>query len=140
MPRILIPVDDSATTQKTIAAVVTNRDRFPRLLTLLHVVDDQPAYRMTPDVQLEMVRDNARLAGEGLLDRYHVELAEAGLESETLLEFGNPRQVIPQTADQKGFDLLIIGRHTGGGEIRDVLFGSVANYVVHHTKCPVLLV
>jgi nucleotide-binding universal stress UspA family protein len=35
---------------------------------------------------------------------------------------------------------LIIGRHTGAGEIRDVLFGSVANYVLHNVKCPVLLI
>jgi hypothetical protein len=35
--------------------------------------------------------------------------------------------------------LLVIGRHEGGGEIRDVLFGSVANYVLHNVRCPVLL-
>jgi len=140
MPRILIPVDDSPTTQKTIDAVIANRARFPRPLTLLHVVDDQLAYRMIPDFQLEMVRDNARKAGEGLLARYADALSEAGLQCEALIEFGNPRRVIPEVANEQGFDLLVIGRHAGGGEIRDVLFGSVANYVLHHVACPVLLI
>ena len=28
----------------------------------------------------------------------------------------------------------------GMGEIRDVLFGSVSNHVLHHVTCPVLLI
>ena len=35
--------------------------------------------------------------------------------------------------------LTIIGRRESTGEIRDVLFGSVANYVLHNVACPVLL-
>jgi nucleotide-binding universal stress UspA family protein len=34
---------------------------------------------------------------------------------------------------------MIIGRRESTGEIRDVLFGSVANYVLHNVACPVLL-
>jgi len=37
------------------------------------------------------------------------------------------------------FQLIIIGRRESTGEIRDVLFGSVANYVLHNVACPVLL-
>jgi nucleotide-binding universal stress UspA family protein len=33
---------------------------------------------------------------------------------------------------------LILGRR-GSGEIRDVLFGTVANYALHNVRCPVLL-
>jgi nucleotide-binding universal stress UspA family protein len=47
--------------------------------------------------------------------------------------------VITDTANEDGFNLIVIGRHEGGGEIRDVLFGSVANFVLHNVKCPVLL-
>ena len=137
--KILLPVDDSATSRKTIEAVVAQKERFPRKITLLHVVNDQLAYRMIPDFQVDMVRENAGKAGQLQLEKMAATLQSAGFETELRLEFGTPRQVIPQVANDEGFQLLIIGRHAGSGEIRDVLFGSVANYVLHNVKCPVLL-
>jgi len=137
--KILIPVDDSPTTQKTIEQVIGHKEQFQQRLTLLHVVNDQLDYRMIPDFQVEMVRENAKKAGQQQLDRIARQLCEAGFETELLLEFGTPRQLITQIANEQQFGLLVIGRHSGGGEIRDVLFGSVANHVLHHVNCPVLL-
>lgn len=138
-PKILVPVDDSATSQKTIAAIIDQKERFPKKLTLLHVVNDQLAYRMIPDFQVEMVRENAGKAGKVKLDKIAKKLQEEGFDTELRLEFGSPRRVIPQVANDEEFQLLVIGRNTGTGEIRDVLFGSVANFVLHNVKCPVLL-
>ena len=139
-PKILIPVDGSDTCRRTLEAVIAAKQRFPRKLTLLHVVDvDQLAYRMIPDFQVEMVREAARNAGKALLQGRVDPFLEAGFEVEQLLELGSPRRVILKIADEGSFDLLVIGRHGGTGEIRDVLFGSVANYLLHHVKCPVLL-
>lgn len=138
--RILIPVDGSETSEKTIEAVIANQQRFPQKLHLLHVVDDDKlAYRMIPDFQVEMVRENSRKAGQHILEQRAEPLRQAGFEVETRLEFGSPRHIIPQIANSDAFQLLVIGRHSGRGEIRDVLFGSVANYVLHNVACPVLL-
>lgn len=138
-PKILIPVDDSTTSLKTIEAVIEHRERFPKKVTLLHVVNDQLAYRMIPDFQIEMVRENAGKAGQVKLEQIAALLQEAGFETELRLEYGSPRRLIPQIANDEEFQLLVIGRHASTGEIRDVLFGSVANYVLHNVKCPVLL-
>lgn len=139
-PKILIPVDDSATARKTIEAVIEQRKRFPRKLTLLYVINqEQLAYRMIPDFQLDMVKENARKAGKNLLERYGAQLQDVGFSCELILETGEPRHIITRTANTQGFQLLVVGRHEGGGEIRDVLFGSVANHVLHNVKCPVLL-
>lgn len=138
-PKILIPIDDSATSQKTIESVIEQKQRFPQKLTLLHVVNDQLAYRMIPDFQVDMVRENAGKAGQLQLEKMAEQLQSAGFETELRLEFGAPRRVIPRIANDEGFQLLVIGRHAGSGEIRDVLFGSVANYVLHNVQCPVLL-
>ncbi len=139
MPHILVPIDDSTTCRKTIEQIIEHRQRFPENLTLLHVIDDQLAWRMIPDFQLDMIRENTTKAGEALLARKREKLTGAGFKVTTLLETGPPRQVIPQIANDQAFELLVIGRHAGGGEIRDVLFGSVANYVLHNVSCPVLL-
>jgi nucleotide-binding universal stress UspA family protein len=137
--KILIPVNDSPTTQQTIEDIITYKKRFPPQLVLLHVINDQLAYRMIPDFQIEMVRENAERAAHQRLEVLAKKLREAGFNIELRLEFGAPRQVIPQIANEEEFQLLVIGRKVKSGEIRDVLFGSVANYVLHNVECPVLL-
>lgn len=138
--KILIPVDDSPTSTKTIAKIISLREQFTNGLILVHVINkNQLAYRMIPDFQLEIVKENATKAAWQLLRRYEAQLAEAGLSCQLVLETGEPRHAISRMANDQGFQLLIIGRHQGSGEIRDVLFGSVANYVLHNVRCPVLL-
>jgi nucleotide-binding universal stress UspA family protein len=138
--RVLVPVDASETSRNTLAAIIAGRERLPNRLTLLHVVDDDKlAYKMIPDFQVEMVREKARQAGALVLEQAAARLRAAGFAIDTRLESGAPRDLIVQMANEQGFQLLLIGRHTGTGEIRDVLFGSVANYVLHNVKCPVLL-
>lgn len=140
IPKILVPVDDSPTAQRTIDTIIELKDRFSNQLTLLYVINnDQLAYRMIPDFQVDMVKENATKAGKLLLDRADTRLRAVGFTNELILEFGEPRNIIAHIANSQGFQLLVIGRHEGGGEIRDVLFGSVANHVLHNVKCPVLL-
>ncbi len=140
IPKILVPINDSPTAKRTIDKIIELRDRFPKKLTLLNVINsNQLAYRMIPVPQLDMVKENATRAGRNLLDRADKKLQEWGFTNELMLEFGEPRDIITHTANVQDFQLLVIGRHEGGGEIRDVLFGSVANHVLHNTKCPVLL-
>lgn len=141
IPRILVPIDDSATAQRTIDTIIHLKERFPKKLTLLYVINnEQLAYRMIPDFQVDMVKQNATKAGNQLLQRANQKLQDAGFaENEMILEFGEPRKTIANIANDQSFQLLVIGRHEGGGEIRDVLFGSVANHVLHNVKCPVLL-
>jgi nucleotide-binding universal stress UspA family protein len=137
--RILVPVDSSATTAKTVAAIIAQRERFPAPLFLLHVIDvERFAYRMIPDFQREMIRQSALKSGEQLLRGLQQQLLESGLQAEVRLESGAPRQLVCRIANDEAFDLLILGRR-GSGEIRDVLFGTVANYALHNVRCPVLL-
>jgi nucleotide-binding universal stress UspA family protein len=138
--KILVPVDGSATAGRTLEKIIARQDRFPKELTLLHVVDvDKLSYRMIPDFQLEMIRENAGKAGQQLLDSKVAILEKAGYNVHARLEFGTPRQTICRIANNEGFELVVIGRRESTGEIRDVLFGSVANYVLHNVSCPVLL-
>lgn len=138
--KILIPVDGSTTAGRTLEKIVALKERFPSTLTLLHVVNiDKLAYRMIPDFQIDMVRENAGKAGQLVLDEHVAILSDAGFKVEARLEFGPPRQVICKVANEEEFQLMVIGRRESSGEIRDVLFGSVANYVLHNVACPVLL-
>jgi len=138
-PRILVPIDGSATSEKTIQAILDDRERFPLPLVLLHVLDvDKFAYRMIPDFQVDMIRENARKAGELLLQKQLPRFLEAGFRAESRLEMGSPREVVTRLANEENIALVVLGRRRQG-EVRDILFGSVANYVLHHVRCPVLL-
>ncbi|MGW8192762.1 MAG: universal stress protein [Desulforhopalus sp.] len=140
IPKILVPIDDSPTADRTIDSIIALKEHFSKQLTLLYVINnDQLAYRMIPDFQVDMVKENATKAGKLLLQKAAARLKEADFTCEKLLEFGDPRSTIAHIANEQEFQLLVIGRHEGGGEIRDVLFGSVANHVLHNVKCPVLL-
>ncbi len=138
--KILIPVNDSEAAKHAVDAVLRYREKFSLPVTLLHVVDtDKLAYRMIPDFQVEMVRERAQAAGQHLLDKVAEQFSVAGLEAVARIEYGAPRESICRVANDEAFDLVIIGRR-GMGEIRDVLFGSVANHVMHKVTCPVLLI
>ena len=138
--KILIPVNDSDSAKRAVDAVLRFRDKFTLPVTLLHVIaTDKLAYRMIPDFQVEMVRERAQEAGQILLNKLAEQFSVAGVEAVARIELGSPREAICRVANEEEFDLVIIGRH-GMGEIRDVLFGSVANHVMHKVTCPVLLI
>ena len=86
-----------------------------------------------------MIRDSARKSGEHLLQEQVARFTAAGVACEARLEVGSPRETICRIANDEGFDLVILGRR-GMGEIRDALFGAVSNFVLHHVRCPVLLI
>ncbi len=137
--KILVPLNASPSAEKTVRALIAQREQFNAALTLLHVIDSsQWAYKNIPQFQQEMIRDNALKAGEHLLETHQKTLAAEGVVSETRIELGSPRQTVCTIANEEGFNLVILGRR-GSGEIRDVLFGTVANYALHNVDCPVLL-
>lgn len=139
-PRILIPVDESATTEHTISAIIANKDLVPREILLLHVVDVHLARRLVPDIQKNMIYEAAEKSGNRILANLAKPLLEAGFEPKLLLELGTPGVAIVKVVEEQEIQLVIIGRHPGGGGFRDIMFGSVANHVIRTVKCPVLLI
>ncbi len=139
IPRILIPVDESPTSQHTIDAIIANHELMPRRIYLLHVADVQLIQRLVPDIQKNMIYTAAEKAGQRLLDKLAGRFRDAGFEPQLLLELGAPGPKILKVVEELDIQLLIIGRHPGGGGFRDIMFGSVANYVIRSIKCPVLL-
>lgn len=138
--KILVPVDSSEASNRTIESIIAGKEQFTAPLTVLHVVNvDKLAYRMIPDFQLDMIREQARKSGEALLREQTARFTAVGIACNSRLEMGSPRETICRIANEEGFSLVILGRR-GMGEIRDALFGAVSNYVLHHVRCPVLLV
>jgi nucleotide-binding universal stress UspA family protein len=65
--------------------------------------------------------------------------ADAGVETHTLALRGFPVEEICLAAEKYDPRFLVVGSH-GWGAVRRALFGSVSTGVLHHAKCPVLVV
>jgi nucleotide-binding universal stress UspA family protein len=65
--------------------------------------------------------------------------AEHGQAIQVELIQGPPAQVLTETAERGGYDLIVVGAHGNRG-FRRLLLGSVAESTVHHAHCSVLVV
>jgi nucleotide-binding universal stress UspA family protein len=66
-------------------------------------------------------------------------MRDTGVEAEFISMIGNPAAEILNTAEQRGVELIILGRR-GLHTIERFLMGSVADRVVQHAGCDVLVV
>ena len=66
-------------------------------------------------------------------------LATLGVSPAMLTRFGSPADEICRTAEEMGADLIVLGSR-GAGATRRLLLGSVAERVVRHAGCSVLVV
>jgi len=86
------------------------------------------------EIQDALVRQHEELAA-----RAERELREAGFEARARVAQGDPRDVLVRAAETERADLLVVGSHGRSG-LAKVLMGSVANHVLTHAPCSVLVV
>ena len=65
--------------------------------------------------------------------------AVKGIALDTMIPMGRPEEGIVKAADFKGASLIIMGSHGRTG-LKRLLMGSVAERVIGHANCPVLVV
>ena len=75
---------------------------------------------------------------EGLAEVREI-MGDAGVEAEFISIIGNPAAEILNTAEQRGVELIVVGRR-GLHTVERFLMGSVADRVVQHADCDVLVV
>ncbi len=141
--RILVPLDGSeAATLGLKEAIKLAKDHKVQI-RLLHVVDESPAVSpYTYGAVYEDIVAQMRRNGESVLANAEHEARKAGVTVDTRLveAIGEPCGLqIMREADAWSADLIVCGTHGRRG-IRRLLMGSDAEYVVRHTRIPVLLV
>ncbi len=138
--KVLVPLDSSPISIQTTKQLIVFKEHFSRPLTLLHVLDlGRLSTLGFPELSYRQFEERARGEARKFLEEQQALFADAGIETETRLEEGLARETICTLADSGEFDLLVVGKTTDG-DLRKLLFGQVADYIVHHTKCPVLIV
>jgi nucleotide-binding universal stress UspA family protein len=141
--RILVPLDQSTTSQRGLQEAIQLAKAFDASLVLLHVVEYFPMMAdMTGTVVLEQVATQMRTAGQQLLQRAHEAARSAGVASETHLEdvaAARVCDVVVQHAQDHRCDLIVMGTHGRRG-VEHALLGSDAERVLRQAPCAVLVV
>ena len=75
---------------------------------------------------------------QGLEDVREI-MGDAGIDAEYISKIGNPAAEILSTAETRDVELIVVGRR-GLHTIQRFLLGSVADRVVEHATCDVLVV
>jgi universal stress protein A len=136
--RILIAVERGRTAEHAVAVGVDLARTLQAETAIVHTVDSAlgfaPDTGMTPGEHLAL----ERVEGERFLVELRARLAIQPLPVE-FLRVGNPGHEIVKVVNEWPADLVVIGSHGRGGVARAVL-GSVAEYVMRHASCPVLVV
>ena len=136
MKNILVPVDGSEGADRAIEKAVMLAEICGAKLNFLYVANiNQLAINA---VLSDAILDSVTKAGNVILDRA-LEMVPAGVAKESFSDTGSPAVVILDFAESNGIDLIVMGSR-GLGVVKGVLLGSVSQYVVEQSKCPVLVV
>lgn len=137
MQRILVPLDGSALAEAVLEPVLVLASQASATVVLLHVIEHRAPAKvhgdrhltvpLEADSYLDKVADRLRAAGAAV--ETHVHEAPADDVARSIFEHG----------EELATDLVALVTHGGGG-LRDLLWGSLAQQVVRHGRQTVLLV
>ena len=140
--KILVPVDGSpASTRGLDEAIKLAKDQDAEL-RLLHVVNEWLV--VSPDAtgaDVGGIAEGLRESANVVLDEAEVRARAAGIIPNTVLleQIGTPvGAVIVKHASEWPADLIVFGTHGRRG-VRRLVMGSDAEYILRHTRVPVLL-
>ena len=138
--KILCPVDFSDGSRRSLDTAVKLANDSKAELVLANVLALPVYYIVEPVAYPTNFLAQLATAAETALAEWKADAVARGAQrvSTTLLR-GDAAHEIVEGAKREGCDLIIIGTHGRTG-IKHVLLGSVAEKVVRHATCPVLVV
>lgn len=139
--RILAPTDFSPYAESALIWAAELGKAFKAEVVVLHVLDltfgalaGSPAEVAAMQAFSDLA-DKARREAKELMS----DVAKRYPDARTMIREGSPRPIIQQVAEEEGADLIVMGTQGRTG-VAHLLFGSVAEHVVRHSRVPVLIV
>ena len=137
--RIVVPLDFSKASPLTAAAGKDLLDKFAggdiAKLNFVHVVP--PLETISPGAIWGAVTDDGRR--EAVLEHAAQFFRENGLEGASIdVRVGQPALEICEFANEQNADLIVISTHGYHG-MKRILLGSVAESVIRHAECDIVV-
>jgi nucleotide-binding universal stress UspA family protein len=141
MKTILVATDfnELATAALRHAVPIARACRATIVLVYADTFEPPAEFTATQLESLKEAIEASRQSAAAELERYAAEHIPPDVKHVTVVRNDLPVPAIVQTADEFDADLIAMGTH-GRGAVARLLFGSVAEGVLRHTKRPVLTV
>lgn len=137
--RALVGLDGSAVAETIIPFILEIAGPLDMEVVLLRVVQPLTPVVIEGSRHIEVEDVEARrIDAEEYLAPLAVELRGKGVRVRTQVRRGIPAEEIVAAAREAGADLIAMSTHGRGGLGR-IIFGSVAQAVLHHAEVPVFL-
>lgn len=132
---ILLATDLSEDSRQVALKALDMAEHYGARITILHVVESLPPYAVGYLGSINIEQE--------LLEKAEKDLAELAKqvvvpEADQRVAIGSVKNVILETCEEVGADLVIVGSHGRHGI--NVLLGSTATAVLHGAECDVLVV
>ena len=136
---ILVPVDFSEPSRAALKYAVRFAQDLGGSLGVLHVLDPLLTGGRFESPRLRQLKSSSRREATEQLQALRPELVQSGVRHKLFLRHGPATDSIVAFAVKVKADLIIMGSQGRTGLSR-LLIGSVAERVVRHAPCPVLVV
>lgn len=140
MSTILVANDFSPDADRALDRAVAMAKQSGQAIEIAHV-HATGSYVLPPPLDLLTMPTSERVLAhiEDALAERAARVRQAGVEVETRMLVGVAHEAIIARAEEIGAELIVIGSR-GAGPLAHVLDASVAERVVRHAPCPVLVV
>jgi nucleotide-binding universal stress UspA family protein len=147
MKRIVVAVDGSTPSLKAVDLAADLASKYDAELALFAVVQeyapvisaDLTAYARAENIKTPFVDAGLARAQTALADARLAAQGKGATRVSTKSDCGDPAAQIVAFADDQHADLIVMGSR-GHGRLAGLLLGSVAQKVLGHAMCPVLVV
>jgi nucleotide-binding universal stress UspA family protein len=142
---ILVPVDYSETSKQALQQAASLALTFKAKLVLLFAwaapYADLPLSSEHLTTEQKSIFDLVRRESEDTMIGFirEVQAGFPDVEMQWFILSGDPRKVIVEQAEAQNADLVVMGSHGRTGAAR-IILGSVAEAVLRHASCPVMVV
>ena len=134
--KILVAIDGSESAKKAFTTSIYLASVSNCRIDVIHVVSCE--FGGDSAASLELVED-LKIKANSMLEEYKKDALEKGIEPKFMLEIGDPATMITEIVNSKDYDLVVLGTR-GMSVFKELFLGSVSIKIMHHAKCPVMVV
>jgi len=134
--KILVAIDGSESAKKAFTTSIYLASVSNCRIDVIHVVSCE--FGGDSAASLELVED-LKIKANSMLEEYKKYALEKDIRPKFMLEIGDPANMIIEIVNSKDYDLVVLGTR-GMNVFKELVLGSVSIKVMHHAKCPVMVV
>jgi nucleotide-binding universal stress UspA family protein len=139
LKRILVPIDFSDCSKKALQYALPLAKQHRAAITLLYVVPPSYAVGEYGGIDYTSLEAEARAGADKALAALVVDEIRGEVPADTVVRSGSTAFEIIEAARRLPADMIVVSTHGRTG-LKHVLLGSVAENIVRHAPCPVLVV